>query len=65
MTVITRIEIDHRLPAGADPVAEDGLLSRVQRSCPDHGGECCCVARHDQDGLVFWCDRAGHHFSTR
>jgi hypothetical protein len=65
MTVITRTEIDRRLPAGASPVAEHGLLSRVQRSCPDHGGECSCVARHDDDGLVFWCEREGHHFSTR
>lgn len=65
MSVITRTETDRRLPEGADPVAEWGLLSRVQRSCPEHGGDCPCVARHDEDGLVFWCEREEHHFSTR
>lgn len=64
MSVITRPEVDRRLPAGAAPVAEWGLLSRVERPCPDHGGECPCVARHEEAGLVFWCEREGHHFST-
>jgi hypothetical protein len=53
------------LPAGASPVASWGLLSRVERPCPEHGGDCPCVARHDEDGLVFLCDRGQHHFSTR
>ena len=38
---------------------------RVHRDCPEHGGECHCVGRHEENGLVFWCDREGHHFSTR
>jgi hypothetical protein len=66
MTVLTRTEADpRRLPDGAAPVAPWGLLSRVQRPCPEHGGEAPCVARHDETGLVFWCEREGHHFSTR
>ena len=65
MSVITRIESERRLPEGAHAVAPWGLLSRVQRSCPEHGGDCPCVGRHDEDGLVFWCEREGHHFSTR
>ncbi len=66
MTVITRTNADRRrLPEGAAPVAEWGLLSRVHRDCPEHGGECHCVGRHEENGLVFWCDREGHHFSTR
>ena len=66
MTVIVRTQVDrHRLPNGADPVSDRGLLSRVHRDCPEHGGECVCVGRHDENGLVFWCEREGHHFSTR
>ena len=35
-------------------------------SCPDHGGECPCVARREDEGcLVFWCEAAVHHFTTR
>ena len=67
MSVIERTEnhIDH-LPAGTRPVASWGLLSRVFRPCPDHGGECSCVARHEEAGcLVFWCETGEHHFSTR
>ena len=66
MTVTVRTQVDrHHLPSGAAPVADWGLLSRVHRDCPDHGGECACVGRHDEAGLVFWCEREGHHFSTR
>ncbi|MBJ7454726.1 MAG: hypothetical protein JHC74_01590 [Thermoleophilia bacterium] len=66
MTVITRTETDRELPLGALPVAEWGLLSRVARPCPDHGGECPCVARDAEAGcLVFWCDNGEHHFSNR
>jgi hypothetical protein len=65
MSVIVRTEVERRLPPGASPVADWGLLSRVRRDCPEHGGECPCVARHDETGLVFWCDREGHAFSTR
>jgi len=65
MSVITRTEAERPLPHGASPVAAWGLLSRVHRACPEHGGECPCVGRHDEDGLVFWCGREGHHFSTR
>lgn len=64
MTVIERTTVD-RLPEGATPVAPAGLLSRVQRPCPDHGAECPCVGRHDETGLVFWCEPEEHHFSTR
>lgn len=64
MTVVDRTQTD--LPHGTTAVAAWGLLSRVHRSCPDHGGECPCVARHEDEGcLVFWCEAAGHHFSTR
>ena len=65
MTVIadTRSET---LPAGASPVASWGLLSRVARPCPEHQGECPCVARHEDVGcLVFWCERGEHHFTSR
>ena len=34
MTVITRTETERGLPVGALPVAEWGLLSRVERPCP-------------------------------
>ena len=67
MSVIVRTEnqADH-LPAGARPVAAWGLLSRVFRPCPDHGGECTCVARREEAGcLVFWCEAGEHHFSSR
>jgi hypothetical protein len=65
MTVITRLNADRRLPEGVAPVAAWGLLARVHRDCPEHGGECGCVGRHEEHGLVFWCEREGHHFSTR
>jgi hypothetical protein len=65
MTVITRTTADRRLPEGVAPVAEWGLLARVHRDCPEHGGECACVGRHEDHGLVFWCGREEHHFSTR
>ena len=65
MTVITRTTADRRLPEGVAPVAEWGLLARVHRDCPEHGGECACVGRHEEHGLVFWCAREEHHFSTR
>ena len=66
MSVITRTEIDHQLPAGTLPVAAWGLLSRVKRACPDHAEECPCVARHEEAGcLVFWCEAGEHHFSNR
>jgi hypothetical protein len=64
MSVIERTTVD-RLPEGASPVAPEGLLSRVRRDCPEHGAECPCVGRHDETGLVFWCEREEHHFSTR
>jgi hypothetical protein len=64
MTVIDRLLTD--LPPGTVAVAPWGLLSRVGRPCPDHGGECACVARHEDEGcLVFWCEAAEHHFTTR
>jgi len=66
MTVITRTETARELPVGSLPVAEWGLLSRVERPCPDHGGECACVARDADAGcLVFWCEAGEHHFSNR
>lgn len=66
MSVITRTEIDRRLPEGALPVAEGGLLARVWRPCRDHGGECPCVARNADAGcLVFWCEVGEHHFTKR
>ncbi len=66
MTVIIRTESPSRLPVGALPVVRRGLLSRVERPCPDHGGECACVARDAEAGcLVFWCERGEHHFSNR
>lgn len=64
MTVIDRAQTD--LPPGTTAVASWGLLSRVERPCTEHGGECPCVARHEDEGcLVFWCESAGHHFTTR
>ncbi len=64
MSVIDRTQAD--LPRGAVAVAPWGLLSRVRRPCPDHGGECLCVGRREDEGcLVFWCGAAGHHFTTR
>jgi len=54
------------LPAGTAPVAPWGLLSRVARPCPEHRGECPCVARHEDVGcLVFWCERGEHHWTSR
>jgi hypothetical protein len=64
MTVIDRTQTD--LPPGTTAVASWGLLSRVERPCTEHGGDCPCVARHEDEGcLVFWCETAGHHFTTR
>jgi hypothetical protein len=64
MTVIDRTLTD--LPPGTVAVASWGLLSRVRRPCPDHGRDCACVARHEDEGcLVFWCEAAEHHFTTR
>ena len=64
MTVIDRVPTD--LPDGATAVASWGLLSRVHRPCPDHGGECPCVARREEEGcLVFWCEEGLHHITTR
>jgi len=68
MSTVVRTEITHQdhLPAGAHPVASWGLLSRVFRPCPEHSGECPCVARQEEAGcLVFWCEAGDHHFSTR
>ncbi len=66
MTVITRTQTERALPVGTLPVAEWGLLSRVERPCPEHGGECACVARDADAGcLVFWCERGEHHFKNR
>jgi hypothetical protein len=60
------LNVADRLPPGMSPVAPWGLLSRVERACPEHGGDCPCVARNDDSGcLVFWCGRGEHHFSTR
>jgi len=65
MTVVTIPEA-RSLPHGAMPVARDGLLSRVQRPCADHGGDAVCVARDEEAAcLVFWCARGAHHFRTR
>lgn len=65
MTVLTRPEAE-RLPAGAAPVRPDGLLARVRRPCPDHGGDCACVARDERAGcLVYRCERGEHHFTVR
>jgi hypothetical protein len=66
MTVIDRTRTDADLPADTSAVAPGGLLSRVQRPCPEHAGECPCVARHEGKGcLVFWCEAGEHHFRTR
>jgi hypothetical protein len=67
MSVIEHTDIRaDLLPAGARPVADWGLLSRVFRPCPDHGGECSCVGRHEEAGcLVFWCETGEHHFTSR
>lgn len=66
MSVITHTGPVHDLPIGALPVAEWGLLSRVRRPCPEHDGECACVARDADAGcLVFWCETGEHHFSNR
>jgi hypothetical protein len=47
-------------------VLPGGLLSRVNRPCADHGGECSCVAVRTSEGcLVFWCETAEHHFTVR
>ena len=48
------------------PVDPGGLLARIERPCPQHGGEAGCVARSEEaDCLVYWCARAEHHFSVR
>ena len=67
MSVIDRTDIRADvLPPGARPVAPWGLLSRVFRPCPDHGGECSCVGRKEEAGcLVFWCEAGEHHFTSR
>ena len=55
-----------RLPAGAIQVLKEGLLSRVGRPCPDHGGEGACVATKARVGcLIYWCEEGSHHFSIR
>jgi hypothetical protein len=65
MTVMTLPE-SHLLPIGAQPVASDGLLARVQRPCPEHGAEAVCVGRDSSPGgLVFWCGRGEHHLRSR
>ena len=43
MTVIDRTQAD--LPRGTVAVEPWGLLARVNRPCPEHGGECPCVAK--------------------
>lgn len=64
MTTATIPTPADRLPVGATPVREGGLLSRVTRACPEHGGEAGCVARCEEDRLVYWCARGEHFFST-
>ena len=62
MTVIDRTQAD--LPRSGRGRA--GGSSRGSGACPDHGGECPCVARREDEGcLVFWCEAAVHHFTTR
>jgi hypothetical protein len=53
------------LPTGALPVRTGGLLAGVRRPCPDHGGECCCVARSGEGQLIFWCENGTHHVTAR
>lgn len=53
------------LPAGAAPVRPHGLLAGVVRPCPQHEGDCGCVARTSEGRLVFWCAAGAHHFSAR
>ena len=67
MSVIDRTDIRADvLPPGARPVAPWGLLSRVFRPCPDHGGECSCVARKEEAGcLGLWCAAGEHDFTSR
>jgi hypothetical protein len=64
MTTATITTPADRLPVGATPVREGGLLSRVARDCPEHGGEAGCVARGEDERLVYWCARGEHYFST-
>lgn len=55
-----------QLPGGTVRVAPWGLLARVGRPCPQHGGDCACVARKPEAGcLVYWCERGEHHFTVR
>lgn len=66
MSVVIRTELAAAVPGAFVPVAQWGLLARVERPCPEHGGECPCVARDtDARCLVFWCERGEHHFSNR
>ena len=52
------------LPLGTIRVRARGLLASVTRSCPDHGGDCVCVARRPADGcLVYWCADGVHHYT--
>ena len=52
MTTATIPTPADRLPVGATPVREGGLLSRVTRACPEHGGEAGCVGCCG--GAGFW-----------
>ncbi len=66
MTPTTTLLPGGALPGGAVEIRARGLLSSVGRPCPEHGGECACVARHAEAGcLIYWCDAGWHHFSTR
>jgi hypothetical protein len=66
VTPTTLIHRPEDLPADAVSIRPDGLLSRVARDCPEHGGESPCVGRKDDSGcLVFWCARGLHHFTAR
>lgn len=53
------------LPSGAEGLAPWGLLNRIHRPCPDHGGEADCVGRQPREGrLVYWCPSGHHHFRS-
>ena len=63
MTVIDRTQAD--LPPERSR-SRHGAPLAGPRPCPDHGGECPCVARREDEGcLVFWCEAAVHHFTTQ
>ena len=53
------------LPDGALPVQVGGLLAGVRRPCPEHGGDCTCVARTRAGHLIFWCGDGTHHVTAR